>query len=231
MKIRCTASLLALCVLGLGGGGRASAQGTAVIPAGTGTRVTARIRSFQEIRVANVTRQKWDLSCGSAALSTLLTYYLRDPVPETAIIVWILHRTDPVRVQSRGGFSLLDLKRFVQARGYDAEGYRDLTIADLAGFGRPAIVPVRVKGYDHFVVFHGVLGDRVLVADPSFGNLTIQTARFRQIWKGGIAFFVASRGTDSARQVLRPQIAQFLIPDGGAVYRDVLGSPIALPTR
>lgn len=229
MKIRCTASLFVLCILGWGGAGRASAQGVAVIPGGN--RARARVRSFQEIRDANVTRQKWDLSCGSAALSTLLTYHLHDPTPETAIIVWILHRTDPVRVQSRGGFSLLDLKRFVQARGYEAEGYAGLTIRDLTDFRRPAIVPVRVKGYDHFVVFRGVIGDRVLVADPSFGNLTTQIGRFSKTWKGGIAFYVSRKGEELPRQPLRPQIAHYLVPNSSAVYRDVLGTPIALPTR
>src|SRR5674476_804769 len=82
------------------------------------------IRTLKEIRGEGVVRQRWDMSCGAAALSTVLTYDFNDNTPETAIVVWILHRTDPVRVRARGGFSLLDLKHFAQARGYHAEGFR-----------------------------------------------------------------------------------------------------------
>ena len=69
------------------------------------------------------------MSCGAAALSTVLTYDFKDPTPETAIVVWILHRVDAARVRARGGFSLLDLKHFAEARGYHAEGFSGMTIA------------------------------------------------------------------------------------------------------
>ena len=196
-----------------------------------GIRVRKPVRSFHEIRQDKVARQRWDMSCGSAALSTLLTYHLNDPTPETAIIVWILRRTDPVRVQSRGGFSLLDLKRFVQSRGYTAEGYADLSLTDLVNLGMPAIVPVRVKGYDHFVVFRGVVGDRVLVADPVFGNLTMRAGRFVEIWKNGIGFIVLPRGSKPPPSAMAPKSQEFLVPDGSAIYRAVRGSGIARPSR
>jgi predicted double-glycine peptidase len=93
-----------------------------------------KIRSLKEIRGEGVVRQRWDMSCGAAALSTLLTYEFRDNTPETAIVVWILHRVDPIKVRARGGFSLLDLKRFAQARGYRAEGYAGMSIEELASY-------------------------------------------------------------------------------------------------
>ena len=74
------------------------------------------VRSLKEIRGEAVVRQRWDMSCGAAALSTVLTYDFKDPTPETAIVVWILHRVDAGRVRARGGFSLLDLKHFAEAR-------------------------------------------------------------------------------------------------------------------
>lgn len=195
-----------------------------------GLQLQGKVRSLEEIRQAKVVRQKWDLSCGSAALSTLLTYDLGAPTPETEIIVWILHRTDPVRIQSRGGFSLLDLKHFATAHGFAAEGYADLSPDDLAGMHQPAIVPVRVKGYDHFVVFRGIVGDRVLLADPAFGNLTEPKERFAESWKNGLAFFVSPRNGKQGKESLKygPWL---LVPSAGAVYRSTAGRAIFQPTR
>ena len=90
------------------------------------------IRTLKDLRDEGVVRQRWDMSCGAAALSTILTYDFNDNTPEAAIVVWILHRTNPVRVRARGGFSLLDLKHFAQARGYTAEGFSGMSLQDLA---------------------------------------------------------------------------------------------------
>ena len=209
---------------------------TAGLTAGTpiragGTRVTRRVRSFQEIRQARVVRQKWDLSCGSAALSTLLTRHYRADIPESAIIVWILRRTDPVKVRARGGFSLLNLKRFANSRGFDAEGYTDLSLQELVDFQMPAIVPLRLKGYDHFVVFRGVVGDRVLLADPAYGNVTMRAQRFLKVWRGGIGFIVPPRGTQAPRRGLTPRTEELFIPDTTAVGRIIHAAGAASPTR
>lgn len=196
-----------------------------------GVRLAARARSLQEIRQENIVRQKWDLSCGSAALSTVLTYDLKTPTEETAIIVWILHRTDPVKIQSRGGFSLLDLKRFAVAHGFAAEGYADLSLDELAGMHQPAIVPVRVKGYDHFVVFRGLQGDRVILADPAFGTLSESGEQFVKSWKNGLAFFV-SPGRGMRKEEARLDLdGAALVPDGSAVYRTTAGRALLQPTR
>ena len=69
-----------------------------------GVQGSKNIRSLKEIRGEGVVRQKWDMSCGAAALSTVLTYDFKDPTSESAIVVWILHRVDAVRVRARGGF-------------------------------------------------------------------------------------------------------------------------------
>lgn len=148
------------------------------------------IRSLREIRNEGVVRQRWDMSCGAAALSTVLTYDFKDNTPETAIVVWILHRVDPIKVRARGGFSLLDLKRFAQARGYSAEGFSGMTMEDLATEKQSVIVPIRSKGLDHFVVVKGVYDGRVILADPGFGNTTMMVDQFEKLWKNGIVFVV-----------------------------------------
>jgi hypothetical protein len=155
-----------------------------------GVQGSKNIRSLKEIRGEGVVRQKWDMSCGAAALSTVLTYDFKDPTPESAIVVWILHRVDPVRVRARGGFSLLDLKHFAEARGYRAEGFSDVTIEELAQEKTSVITPIRAKGVDHFVVVKGFVAGHVLLADPAFGNMTMRVDQFQALWKNGIVFIV-----------------------------------------
>jgi uncharacterized protein len=148
------------------------------------------IRTLKDLRDEGVVRQRWDMSCGAAALSTILTYNYNDDTPEAAIVVWILHRVNPIRVRARGGFSLLELKHFAQARGYTAEGFSGMSLADLASEKSWVITPIHFKSFDHFVVVKGIVDDRVILADPGFGNVTMKTGRFMKIWKNGIVFVI-----------------------------------------
>lgn len=152
--------------------------------------------SLLEMRQSHVVVQQWDLSCGAAALATVLTYQHGDPLSEKAVAEGMLRRTDPLRVKVRGGFSLLDLKRFVDARGYTGDGYKNLALGDLQEFG-PTIVPLDLKSYKHFVVFKGITGDHVLLADPAFGNRRMTIAEFKNAWIDNIGFVVARK--DGAR--------------------------------
>ena len=178
------------------------------------------LRTLKEIRGEGVVRQRWDMSCGAAALSTVLTYDFKDATSETAIVVWILHRVNPVQVRARGGFSLLDLKHFAQARGYTAEGFSGVTIDELAQEKSSVITPVRFKGFDHFVVVKGVVGDRVVLVDPGFGNMTMKTNRFAEIWKNGIIFVV--HPPDERMTVPKNVTAQSrLLPDETLISRGI----------
>jgi uncharacterized protein len=150
------------------------------------------VLSLAEIRHATVVTQRWDLSCGAAAIATLLTYDMGDPVTERAAAEAMLGRTDPLQVRVQGGFSLLDLQEYAESRGYQAEGYRLVSLDDLVAMA-PAIIPIDAHGYDHFVVFRGVSGDRVFLADPAFGRRTMSTATFVRAWKLKVAFVVGRR--------------------------------------
>ncbi|HZY63088.1 MAG TPA: C39 family peptidase [Edaphobacter sp.] len=182
------------------------------------------IRTLKQMRDEGVVRQRWDMSCGAAALSTILTYDFNDNTPESAIVVWILHRVNPIRVRSRGGFSLLDLKHFAQARGYTAEGFSGMSLDELAAEKSSVIVPIHFKGFDHFVVVKGVVGDRVILADPGFGNVTMKAGRFMKIWKNGIVFIVHPPDP----RMLAPKnvsAASRIIPDETLIARGI-GVPI-----
>lgn len=147
------------------------------------------MRSLAEIRHEGVVIQKWDLSCGAAALATLLTYDLHDPVSEREVATAMLHRTDPVRVRTRGGFSLLNMQEYAEARGYQADGYGELTLEDLLRM-LPAIIPIEFHGYDHFVVVREAREGQVFFADPAYGRRTVSIPAFEQAWKSRIAFVI-----------------------------------------
>lgn len=196
-----------------------------------GIRVHKRIRSLKEIRQAYTVRQRWDRSCGSAALSTLLTFQYGDKVSEIAVITSILSVTDSEKVRARGGFSLLDLKKFVEARGYVGKGYAGLTLEELMGLGGPAIVPVSMKGYDHFAVFRGIRGGHANLSDPAFGTITMKKERFLEIWKEGIGFIVLPGNGLSPYNGLAPKEEEFFVPDSKAITRSLLRTGIAPVTR
>lgn len=175
------------------------------------------VRSLLEMRQDRVVVQKWDSSCGAAALATVLSYQHGDPVSEGAIASALIQRQEylanPLRVQE--GFSLLDLKRYVNKRGYEGIGYARLTPQDLIERA-PIIVPLNLHGYNHFVVFRGRRGDRVLLADPAWGNRTMRAERFEDAWIdyprfGRIGFVVAGRDGIMPPNRLAPRASDFLI--------------------
>jgi predicted double-glycine peptidase len=174
------------------------------------------VRSLLENRQENVVVQKWDTSCGAAALATLLTYQHGLPVPEKVVAEAMLQRTDPLKVKVRGGFSLLDLKRYVDAQGLHGVGYMNLSLEHLLRMG-PAIVPVMFRGYPHFVVVRGRVGDKVLLADPAFGNRTVDVETFERSWQGNIGFAVQRRDGKAPPNRLEVQPTDMLRPSDAAI--------------
>lgn len=158
------------------------------VDAGASASLLAATLSLKEIREAGVITQQWDTSCGAAALATVLTYRFDDPVSEREVARGLLRQTEPLKVRHRGGFSMLDMKRYVEARGYRAIGFRGLSLDDIRYFDG-AIVPIKVHGYSHYVVFDGLTPEgRVRFADPAFGNRTFSRERFEEAWVQGMAF-------------------------------------------
>ena len=104
----------------------------------------------------------------------------------------MLRRTDPIRVRVRGGFSLLDLKQYAESRGYEATGYGQVAMTDLRGF-LPAIVPIQVYGFDHFVLVRSLGNGKVDFADPAYGLRSMPIREFEDVWKLKVAFTVTRK--------------------------------------
>jgi predicted double-glycine peptidase len=91
-------------------------------------------------------------------------------------------RGDQARIREVG-FSMLDMRGYLMARGFQADGLR-LSLDRLASLNIPAIALITHNGYRHFVVVKGVDAERVLVGDPTFGLQTYTRAEFEEIWNG-----------------------------------------------
>jgi predicted double-glycine peptidase len=169
------------------------------------------LRSLMQLRDNDLVRQQWDLSCGAAVVATLLTYQLGSPVTERQAALGMLRAGDAQLVRTRLGFSLLDLKRYAASRGFEAEGFGDLTLDELLAMA-PAVAPTLVFGFGHFVIVRGRQGDRLLIGDPAFGNRTISVEEFLEAWPSRIGFVIHPPGEPHPPNRIGAPAELFLAP-------------------
>jgi uncharacterized protein len=153
-----------------------------------GGAVTVPVISYQARPFLTVVRQEHDFSCGSAAVATLLTYHYDRPTTEREAFEAMYAVGDKAKIQ-REGFSLLEMKTYLESLGYQADGFR-VSLEKVAHVGVPVIVLIETRGYKHFVVIKGLQDGRVLVGDPARGVEVMSQADFLQLWKDGIVFAI-----------------------------------------
>lgn len=158
-------------------------------------RESVLLEPMSQLQFRNVIRQAYDYSCGSAALTTLLDYYLGRNLEERQVMEGLLRFGEAQKIVERRGFSLLDMKRFVAALGYKSGGFR-AAFSDLDALEHPAIVPIEYAGFKHFVVVRDVYNDHVFVADPSLGNISFTRVRFEEIWDQNVLFVIFPSGNE-----------------------------------
>lgn len=150
--------------------------------------VTARVNvaSMADRKFETIVRQQFDFSCGSAALATLLTHHYDREVSETDAfeVMWEVGDKDRIREL---GFSLLEMKRYLEKSGLQADGFR-LTLDRIQEIGVPGIALIDVRGYKHFVVIKGINDRTVLIGDPSTGIHSKSRKQFEKQWDGTILF-------------------------------------------
>ena len=157
------------------------------------TRLKENIEPLTEFRYNNVVRQAYDYSCGSAALTTLLDFYLGRNFQERQVMEGLLQFGDSEKIAARRGFSLLDMKRLVTALGHPSGGFR-AEEEDLVKLDHPAIAPIEYAGFKHFIVIRGVKDGHVYIADPSLGNISFTMSRFLEVWDRNVLFIVFPNG-------------------------------------
>lgn len=150
-----------------------------------------RLTSLKEARFRTTVPQQYDFSCGSAAAATLLTFQYGHPVSEGEVFLRMYQDGDQAKIR-RQGFSLLDIRRYLQGLGYQADGF-ELPLDKLFEEGLPAIVLLNDRGYRHFVVVKGLRNGRVLIGDPARGTRAMSRASFEKLWDNRVLFVVHNR--------------------------------------
>jgi predicted double-glycine peptidase len=160
------------------------------------------IMSMQEGRYRNMVRQHTDYSCGAAALATILRYAYHLDVDETQVIQGMMGVADVALVKQRG-FSMLDIKHYVESLGMRGRGYR-IDEERLRSLRVPGLVLMDVRGFRHFVVLKQVRNDTVELADPMLGNRQMALADFIKAWPSHAVFVVIGNDFDRNTVLLQP---------------------------
>lgn len=163
---------------------------------------TRPVESMREARFRHLVRQHTDYSCGAAALATILRYAYRLDADEATVIEGMMGVSDPDVVLERG-FSLLDIKRYVESLGLRGRGYR-VDEERLRSLRVPGLVLMDVAGFRHFVVLKQVVGDMVEVGDPMLGNRSVPIDEFMQSWPSRAVFVVIGSDFDRNTVLLDP---------------------------
>jgi predicted double-glycine peptidase len=188
---------------------------------GGGGQFAVRVDSMKQVRFGTVVRQQMDWSCGSAAVATLLTYHYNHAVTELEALEAMYARGNQAKIR-REGFSLLDIKTYLESLGYNANGF-ETSLDRLMRVKVPAIVIINDNGYNHFVVVKGLRHGNVLLGDPAKGNRVISRAAFEQMWENKIVFVITSR-RDGVAFNFSEDWRFMASPLGDALSRDSLGS-------
>ena len=150
------------------------------------------MRTFRDLRFRELMPQRYDFSCGTAALATLLHYgYGYEDVSEVELIKRMMVGADAKQVVANG-FSMLDMKRYVEGRGLRGHGFR-VDVAALYRLKMPVITLMNIRGYKHFVVVKGAEAGRVFVADPALGHRVVFDRDFVKDWNGIVFAVIGDR--------------------------------------
>lgn len=168
----------------------AQVRTTMQVPGFGGQTLNVPLTSMQSARTAATVLQQYDFSCGSAAVATLLTHHYGHRVGEQEVLQAMYAKGDQAKIRKEG-FSLLDMKRYLESLGYAADGFQQ-TLDKLAEARLPAIVLISEGNYQHFVVVKGVRDGRVLVGDPARGTRAMAHEDFQKLWVGGLLFVIHS---------------------------------------
>lgn len=187
-----------LCLLPLLAGtmpASAGPQGAAGIQLQAGGSFTVPVVSMRETRFQQTIRQKYDFSCGSAALATLLTYHYDFPVSEQTVFQAMYAKGDQAKIRKEG-FSLLDIKNYLANHGFQSDGYV-VGVDKLMVAKVPAIALIKEQGYHHFVVIKGLRDGRILMGDPSAGTRAVTQEKFKEMWVNGVLFVIKNKQNEA----------------------------------
>lgn len=150
-----------------------------------------KVVSLKQARFLTTLHQKYDFSCGSAAVATLLTYNYGWKVDESTVFQAMYTHGNQEKIREEG-FSMLDMKNYMDSQGFEAKGV-EATLDELAEAKVPAIALINENGYSHFVVIKGLREGNVLIGDPAQGTRVVSRSSFERYWTNNILLVAGSR--------------------------------------
>jgi uncharacterized protein len=147
-------------------------------------------KSIVDLRYTNIVRQRFDLSCGAAAVATLLNYFYGEKLDEKEAIEQIIKFGDKAKIE-KDGFSMLELKRFGDSKGYVVQGFKITKPDAITEIKIPFLTLINSRGYNHFVIVKGTKDGVVYIADPAFGNRSRPLAEFKEEWSNIILVYLS----------------------------------------
>jgi len=156
-----------------------------------GNLIFKQVQSVRERKFSDIVEQKTDFSCGAAALATILRQAYWLDVDEEHVIKGMLVNSDQGLVRTQG-FSMLDMKRYVESIGMRARGYR-IPPDKLEAVTIPVVVLMEIRGYKHFVVMQRAQKGWVYIGDPVLGHKRYTHDDFVKGWNG-IVFAIIGPG-------------------------------------
>ncbi|MGE4609511.1 MAG: C39 family peptidase [Myxococcota bacterium] len=153
------------------------------------------VRSMQELRYLETVRQGYDFSCGSAALATLLTFHYDRPTSEIQVFEKMWNQGDQAKIREHG-FSLLDMKRYLESEGMAADGFK-IPASRIGKIGVAGLILLEKLDTPHFVVVIGESNGELLVSDPARGIWNMSLEEVEKLWNS--VFFVVREQASVAR--------------------------------
>ncbi|MDY0362522.1 MAG: C39 family peptidase [Desulforegulaceae bacterium] len=191
-------------------------------------RIREDVEPFSQEKFRNIINQEHDFSCGSAALATLLNFYLNEKLGEKQVIRGLMEFGDKEQIKQLRAFSLWDMQQFLEAIGYKSGGYK-ATMEDLENKEYwPCIIPINVYNYKHFVVLKGIYKDHVFVADPFIGNSSYSMDKFKKIWDDSVMFIVWA---DKEKTVTGLKLSRKDLRYIDKEFQETLMTPVPDPTN
>ena len=195
-------------------------SGTLSLGTQAGGYYTVSVTTLKEARFRQTVRQEEDFSCGSAAVATLLTYHYGLTTSYREVLEAMYVAGDQHKIR-REGFSLLDMKLYLESRGFQADGFH-APLDKLVSTSTPAIVLVNESGYNHFVVIKGLVANEVLLGDPALGARVVKRSAFEATWVNKLVFVIHGEGLAGQFNTASDWRVRPRAPLGDAVSRDTL---------
>lgn len=127
---------------------------------------------YQDLRYTGVVGQTDWYTCGASAVATLLTHYYDIPTSEAEALELAEGFTVATGREPGQALTALALKQTLEAKGIPTRGYRVTpdALADYFARGGLPLILHLTEPQKHFAVGVGMVGDHIVLADPSWGQ-------------------------------------------------------------